>query len=169
MKHALKNLALSATVLLSASVQAGGQIDSPEKLTAYLQIDAARTTPLDALDAGDKQRFLSSLVFTAHGLASFNASALSEATPTQKLLILDLFGAASALPGMSVGRIKTPLDREIVEVYSFDVCDSQGPIGGGYSCPNPDYMDGDCKMLEGNDRRFCVGPSDGRCNWRTCR
>ena len=113
----------------------------------------------------------SSLVFTAHGLASFNASALSEATPTQKLLILDLFGAASALPGMSVGRIKTSLDREIVEVYSFDSCDWQDPINGrNNSCPDPRYMEGICKYSPRTNTRVCLKDgSSGTCDITTCK
>jgi hypothetical protein len=85
------------------------QIRSAKDLENYLQ--TVRNSPLDYMSPAAKQRFVSSLVFTARGLASFRYTDLQDLSATQVYQILALFGTERAssliikedVPGNSSG------------------------------------------------------------------
>lgn len=80
-------------------------LHSQAALDAWLQATTGTPTPLDALSAGGKRRFLGSLVFGEHGLASFGTDDLGyELTREQIHAVLALFDATGYENGVPNAR-----------------------------------------------------------------
>ena len=96
------------------------QIHSSTDLAAHLR--NTRTSPLNRLSPGAKQRFIDSLVFTENGLGSFQYSDLeAELSPTDIHAILGLFGLEDTTPMLTGARISTDADRAIMKRRRDDV------------------------------------------------
>jgi hypothetical protein len=72
--------------------QSASYIKSAAELEVYLK--TAVNSPLDRLSPAAKQRFISSLTFTKHGLASYDHSDLNALSPEDAAKILSLFRPA---------------------------------------------------------------------------
>jgi hypothetical protein len=96
-----KNRLVLAAILASATLAAcvgqndasSAQIRSTAELEAYLQITPS--SPLNKLSPEARQRFTTSLVFTAKGLGSYDYSDLKALSGPEVYEVLSLFGAQS--------------------------------------------------------------------------
>lgn len=90
-------------------------IKSQKDLNQYLNTHATTKNPLDYLSAPAERRFLEELVFTDHGLASFDYKDLeNELTPTQIYQVLSLFGAQGATAELSRAEVRSETDRLLI-------------------------------------------------------
>lgn len=74
---------------VGSNSQSASYIKSATDLEIHLQ--TATNSPLDRLSSAAKQRFISSLVFTKYGLASYDHSDLNALSSTDAAQILALF------------------------------------------------------------------------------
>ena len=78
-------------------------LKSAADLDTYLS--TTPSTPLDVLSADARQNFLSSMVFSAKGLASFNYTDLATLSSSQITDILRLFGVERTTPLVTHARV----------------------------------------------------------------
>lgn len=98
-------------------------IKSAADLTRYLSSHASGTSPLDSLSPAARQRFLSSLVFTDRGLASFDYQDLvKELTPTEIYRVLSLFGAQQLVGEFTHAKVRTEADRLLLARQPYLKC-----------------------------------------------
>lgn len=124
-------------------------IKSAADLQNHLAAHANTRTPLSLLSKGARDRFLSSLVFSSAGLASFDYSDLrAELTASQIYRILELFGAqhsTKSIPGL-----------RIVDDSDAAVMHRGNPI----ITPLNDYPDYRCSAratCEYSPNKICIG------------
>jgi hypothetical protein len=84
---------------LGSTSQSTSYIKSAAELETYLQ--TATSSPLDRLSPAAKQRFLSSLMFTRYGLASYDHSDLNALSATDAAEIRALFRPAAPAGAVS--------------------------------------------------------------------
>lgn len=108
-------------------------IKSWEDLQDYLAVTRLDASPLDKLSPAAKQRFLGSLVFSEHGLASFEYVDLeNELSPTDIYKVLSLFGVQSDTATLRNVRMSSESDGLIMNYM--------GPPNSPYS----DHLDYRC-------------------------
>ncbi len=106
-------------------------IKNGDDLKEYLESIRGRSSPIDALSDGARQRFLDSLKFNERGVTGFRYSELeSELTVSQIYKILSLFGAQHATPRFKRAKIISSTDRMIGTM--------------NFSEAYPDHMGYDC-------------------------
>lgn len=114
-------------------------IHTRTELQEYLKITAASGSPLDALPPDAQQRFFSSLVFTARGLASFSYADLQYLSATKIYKILSLFGVQSVTPMIHGAQINDAADEAIMQMpvlphdYDDYWCSSRATCSPSYS------------------------------------
>ena len=101
------------------------QIKSAAELDAYLS--TTPNTPLDRLSEEARQQFISSLVFSDKGLASFRKTDLEALSASEIADILRLFGTEHATSLIQRAKVTTEQDRGVMRAR---------PVGDhdGYWC-----------------------------------
>ncbi|WP_240095645.1 hypothetical protein [Thermomonas flagellata] len=90
-------------------------IRSGAELNRYLAAHPMAATPLAALSAPARERFLRSLVFGKDGLATFDYRDIQrELTATQAYRLLALFGVQRSTPSIPGLRVETRVDELIL-------------------------------------------------------
>ena len=117
-------------------------IKSQVDLGNYLALRLDENSPLAALSPEARAQFISSLVFGANGLASFDYSSLrSELTPTQAYQVMALFGMQRTTALMKGLEIKSATDKMVMRnVHPTPMaCGSYPTPGQGTGCDHEGY------------------------------
>jgi hypothetical protein len=127
--------------------QSTSQIKSAKDLESYLQ--AVANSPFEQLSPAAKQRFISSLVFTKHGLASYEYSDLNTLSAADAGRILGLFEPASSTSTSPRARTSNDSSSALPRAVS----------------PREALIDYVCKPSSGG----CVALQNHACESTTCR
>jgi hypothetical protein len=101
-------------------------IRSQSDLERYLSSTSNSVSPLRALSAGARDRFISSITFNAKGITGFHYTDLqSELTASQVYDVLKLFGAEKDVAIIPNVRIETSADKRMID--SFRKVEMVGP------------------------------------------
>lgn len=125
-----------AAVQAPGVVTPSGIIRSQSDLEHYLSATATTGSPLDALSHGARERFLSSITFSAKGISGFHYTDLqSELTASQISDVLALFGAQRDVGIIPNVRVETASDRRVISALPVVPGDGgDGPDYSGYKC-----------------------------------
>lgn len=136
-------------------------IQSRKELTAYLHLTAHSGSPLDAFPPRARARFLSSLVFTSAGLASYQYVDLQYLAPAQIYSILALFGAQRDTPMIAGAQSVNAESTQSETAARPRLLDTSGVEASGL-LPHSDHKDYSC--YGGN----CLANTGGICNPAVC-
>ncbi|HKI85293.1 MAG TPA: hypothetical protein VKA53_00975 [Thermoanaerobaculia bacterium] len=129
-------------------------IKSRDALMRYMQNHP--NSPLSALSAGARQRFVDSLVFTPRGLGGYYYADLeAELSASQIYRILSLFGAQASTPLLQNARVDNATDALILSMPSGITSTS----GDFTSIGDGDYKDYRCiarATCETDDTYICM-------------
>lgn len=143
--------------LLLEKARLSADIRDERDLAIYLQVSEEFTTPLTAFSQEGLEVFADSLVFTSHGLASFNRDILlSELSAGEAREVMSLFGVSSGNSSFKSSTVST------TDFY----CDTSS-MGGGNCDQDPPGMNMMC--MQGDNGPYCAAAPGYICNPLICQ